>query len=187
LSVIPTLTTARLTLRPMTLADAPRVQLLAGDRQVAATTALIPHPYPDGAAEVWIGQHERNALSHNYTFAITLNPTGELIGCIGLSTDATNQRSELGYWLGVPFWGRGYVTEAARAVVDFAFTQIPNLHKISACHLGNNPASGRVMQKIGMTREGVRRDHRCKWGEYHDEVDYGLLRTDWQPLAGSNI
>ena len=111
--------TPRLCLRPFTLADAPRVRELAGDARIAATTATIPHPYPEGAAEQWIATLEPfTGVPLNTVFAITLTgtrtpgreldrtDTGHLIGCIGICQPKNTQheRAEIGYWIGVPYW-----------------------------------------------------------------------------------
>lgn len=174
--------TPRLMLRPFTLADAPRVQQLAGAREVAAMTAVIPHPYPDGAAEAWIGLHDKQAAENHYTWAVVLRASGELIGCVGIGEDKPHQRGELGYWIGRPYWGQGYCTEAARPVVAFAFARM-GLNKVTSRHFATNPASGRVMQKLGMICEGTQRQHFCKWGELLDMVNYGLLRRDYEGRA----
>ena len=114
----PTLETERLVLRPFEMGDAPRVQLLAGDRSVAATTKTIPHPYEDGMAEQWIGTHQdRFENGQEIVFAITRKDGGELIGAIGLTLNLTQENAEMGYWIGKPYWGRGYCTEAGRAVL----------------------------------------------------------------------
>jgi len=177
----PTLETQRLILRPFTLSDAPRVQLLAGDRNVARTTKNIPHPYEDGMAEAWIGLHqERFEEGKEVVFAINLKESGELIGAIGLVLNLSQEIAELGYWVGKPYWGRGYCTEAARAVLHFAFTEL-RLNRVHAHHLTHNPASGRVMQKIGMRHEGHLRQHVKKWGEFFDVETYGILRPEFAP------
>ena len=176
----PILRTHRLILRPFTLADAPDVQLLAGAREVAATTALIPHPYSDGMAEAWIASHPNGlAEGTNVVYAITDGQTGALIGAIGLSVVAEHSRAELGYWIGVPFWGHGYCTEAAAAVLRYAFEEL-GLRRVQARHFAINPASGRVMQKTGMAHEGVMRQHFVKWGRPMDIVFYGILADDWR-------
>lgn len=163
----------------MTLDDAKDVQRLAGDERIAATTALIPHPYPDGAAEEWISTHAGEfAAGTSVVWAITLAGTGELVGAIGLVITAEHERAELGYWIGVPFWNHGYVTEAARLVLRFGF-QTQQLNRIYAHHFENNPASGRVMQKLGMTHEGTLRKHHKKWGMYFDCPYYGMLREEY--------
>lgn len=178
----PILETKRLLLRPFTLTDAQRVQLLIGDRAIASTTSSIPHPYEDGMAEEWIGARQEKFLAgESANFAITLNDSQILIGSIGLTFNRRHRRSEMGYFIGVPYWGHGYCTEAARAVVEYAFTR-QDLQKVTARHLARNPASGRVMQKIGMTREGYLRRHVLKWGVYEDVIVYGVLRDEWTLL-----
>lgn len=172
-----TLKTARLTLRPFTMQDAPAVQQLASAYEVALNTLMIPHPYPDGAAEQWIGkQAEEYAANRIHNFAID---DGELAGAIGLVMKGDGI-AELGYWVGVPFWGRGYATEAARAMLRYGFDQC-HLHRIFAGHFTRNAASGKVMQKIGMQYEGTLRQHACKWGEYLDVAFYGILRDELTP------
>jgi ribosomal-protein-alanine N-acetyltransferase len=175
----PTIEAPRLVLRPFAAADAVDVQRLAGDRAIADTTLNVPHPYRDGLAAEWIAAHQRQYdAGESMILAITLRATGELVGAIGLRIDRAFNRAELGYWVGTAFWSRGYCTEAARAVLDFAFTTL-GLNRVHATHLARNPASGRVMQKIGMAREGVARQHVTKWGRYEDLVLYGLIREDW--------
>lgn len=172
----PTLTTARLVLRPFTLDDAPAVQRLAADREVALNTLLIPHPYPEGAAVDWIDGHDDT--SDNHIFAIAPRDGGEAMGAIGLHVDRKHERAEIGYWLGVPFWGCGYVTEAAAAVVEYAFDKLA-MNRVFAFHFARNAASGRVLQKIGMRREGTLRQHLVKWGEHVDVDYYGVVREEW--------
>jgi len=175
----PTLETDRLVLRPFELSDAQRVQLLAGDRAIAATTALIPHPYEDGMAEQWIGAHqERFEKDEGVDFAITLKSNRELIGAIGLGLRRNDEYGILGYWIGKPYWGSGYCTEAARAVLQYAFGEL-QMNRVYAHHLQHNPASGRVMQKIGMQHEGHLRQHAKKWGEFLDVEAYGILRSEF--------
>lgn len=182
----PILETPRLVLRPFALADAPAVQRLAGAREVAAATLHIPHPYEDGMAEEWIESHqERFDAGRLVNFAMTLRETGALCGSIGLTVDPQYAHAELGYWLGLPFWGRGYGTEAARAVVGYGFGA-RDLHRVHASHFACNPASGRVIQKIGMKPEGVQGDHVRKWGQFHDLVLYGLLAYEWRAEQANN-
>jgi RimJ/RimL family protein N-acetyltransferase/ubiquinone/menaquinone biosynthesis C-methylase UbiE len=182
LSQPPILQTQRLILRPFILADAPDVRRLAGDRDVAARTLSIPHPYPAGAAEAWIQTHPQAfAQRKMVNYAIVLRSTGELCGAIGLSINATYHHGELGYCIGKPYWGNGYCPEAAAALLHYGFTEL-NLHRINSTHFSSNPASGRVMQKIGMTYEGCRREHTLKWGNYEDITLYGILKSDWQTL-----
>ena len=174
----PTLETERLVLRPFRLSDAPEVQRLAGDRRVAEMTMSIPHPYQDGVAEEWIGSHlETFGSGKEVILAVTLKAGGILLGAIGLAVRREHERAELGYWIGVPYWNQGYCTEAAAAVVRFGFESL-GLHRIQANHYARNPASGRVMQRIGMTREGCLRRHIRRWDRSEDLVLYGILRDE---------
>ena len=174
----PSIETERLRLRPFAPADADEAARLAGERDIAATTANIPHPYVIADAESWIGgQQAEWDEDRGVTFAITLREDGALIGAIGLRAERAHQRAELGYWIGVPWWGHGYATEAARAVVAFGFDEL-GLNRVFARHMTSNPASGRVMEKIGMRFEGEFRQHEQKWGEFHDHRFYGVVRSD---------
>jgi RimJ/RimL family protein N-acetyltransferase len=170
------------------------VRELAGDGRIAATTFTIPHPYPEGVAEKWIDSQEpAAAMGKQFHFAITLtgtrtpgrehalNETGFIVGAIAVcaSGDPEQRRAELGYWIGVPYWGKGFATEAGRAVLEFAFTR-RRLHRVFAQHYMTNPASGRVMQKLGMTAEGTLREHIFKNGEYLDVAVYSVLQKEWQ-------
>lgn len=182
----PTLNTQRLVLRPFTADDAPEVQQLAGVPEIAATTLRIPHPYPKGYAAAWIQGHPALfETGGGVVFAIIRRRDATLVGCIGLECDPENRNAELGYWIGVPYWNRGYATEAARIVVAFGFAYF-KLHAIKSRHFGSNPASGRVMEKIGMRYEGRRREQLFKEGRgFEDIVEYGLLNGDFiaQQLA----
>ena len=181
---LPGLTTARLSLRPFAPEDAPDVRRLAGAREVAATTLSIPHPYPEGAAEQWIArQAPAWAEGLEASFAILERAPRVLVGGIGLRIAAEHQRAEMGYWIGVPYWNRGFCTEAAREVMRWAFGEL-GLHRIHACHFAGNPASGRVLEKIGMRREGTRRDHVRKWGRFLDLEEYAILVEDWRATEG---
>lgn len=177
----PTLYTERLLLRPFIVADAPDVQRLAGARAIADTTLLIPHPYPDGAAEAWIGTHARgHAEGKLAVFAITSRAEGTLLGAMGLVIASAHASAELGYWIGEPYWGRGYATEAGHAVLDFGFTTL-GLHRIHAHHMLRNPQSGRVMVKLGMRFEGILRHAIRKWDTFEDVAQYAILATHRVP------
>ena len=139
------------------------------------TTATIPHPYPDGAAEAWIGTHaDRYARGSGVVFGIERLEDGALVGAIGLEINAEMQRAELGYWIGVPYWNQGYCTESALAAVRFAF-DVLGLRRVFAQHYGRNAASGQVMHKIGMRHEGTLRQHAVKWGTTDNMEVYGVL------------
>lgn len=176
----PTLTTSLLVLRALRHEDAPAIRMLAGEREIAATTLTIPHPYPEGAAEEFIRRvSESDREGKSVGFAVTLRESGALCGTIGLLLDRDHRHAEVGYWIGVPYWGRGYATEAAAEVLRHGFEDLA-LHRIYAHHFRGNPASGRVLQKLGMRHEGTLREHILKWGEYIDVEQYGILRAEWR-------
>lgn len=178
---VPTLTTERLILRAFTLADAKRVQQLAGDFEIADTTGHMPHPYHDGMATEWIGSHEQDFQEGTgATFAIILRETGELMGAIGLTIHKHHRRAEMGYWIGVAYWNHGYTSEAAQRVIAYAFEDL-GLDRVYASHFSRNPASGRVMQKAGMTYEGTLREHFVRWTSPEDLAYYGILKGEWNP------
>jgi ribosomal-protein-alanine N-acetyltransferase len=173
--ISPTLHTDRLLLRPNILADAPELARLAGEREVAATTLRIPHPYSVADAEAFITGWQD--ADERVGFAIVLRKDSVLIGGAGLRLEKAHHHAELGYWIGTPYWGNGYATESARAVLRYGF-EVLNLHRIHASHFANNPASGNVLRKLGMKYEGRQRQHILKWGQYLDLELYGMLDTD---------
>jgi [ribosomal protein S5]-alanine N-acetyltransferase len=176
--MIPTLQASQVTLSPFRFTDAPLVQQYAGHPEVARTTQHVPHPYLDGVAEKWIARHQLQYLEMtNVVFSIRSH-SDELLGAINLGLKVADQLAELGYWIAVPFWGQGYCTEAARRVIQYGFEEL-NLNKVYARHLGGNIASGRVMEKAGMTKEGIQRQHTMKNGILSDIVEYGILRSEY--------
>jgi len=178
--MIPTLHANRVILSPFAPDDVLLVQQYAGAAEVARTTLNIPHPYPDGAAEKWIASHLPQYMDKkNAVFAIRSSTTGELYGAINLGLNMPHQNGELGYWIGVPFWNKGFCTDAARRLIEFGFDDI-GLNKIYARHLGGNAGSGRVMEKIGMKKEGIQRQHTIKNGELRDIVEYGILKSEYK-------
>lgn len=178
---VPSLTGAAVMLRGFALADASDVQRLAGAFEIADTTLAIPHPYTDGMAEEWIGGH-REALDSGtgVTWAITRDDTSELVGAISLMHIEAGHQAEIGYWIGVPYWGRGYCSQAVDAVVRCAFEELDLVRLYARCFV-RNPASARVLQKLGFQHEGRQRQHVRKWDGFEDIDLYGLLRTEWHP------
>lgn len=175
----PTLQTARLRLRPLQTEDAPRIQVLAGDPEVARTTLLIPHPYPKGMAARWIAStHSQWLQQQAATFALLLEESYEFIGATSLKFSLEHQRAELGYWIGRPYWNRGYGTEAALEMIRFGFEAM-RLNRIFAEHFRSNPSSGRVLRKTGMRHEGSLLQHVLKQGSFIDLELYGILRQEW--------
>jgi ribosomal-protein-alanine N-acetyltransferase len=168
------LKTKRLILRRLTEADIPELVPLIGAREVAATTLRIPHPYQEKHAREFLASV---AKENELRLAITLQKDGRLCGGIGLHPEMEHSRAELGYWIGVPYWGNGYATEAARAVVRYGFEQL-KMNRIFASHFTGNLASQNVLRKIGMKHEGCMRQHICKWEKFIDSEIYSMLRAE---------
>ena len=146
---IPVLETKRLALRAPRLEDAKTVAALANDRRIAENTARIPHPYKVKDAEGFIGT--ANKAGGEAVFLITLRDK-TVIGACGIVPQ--DQTAELGYWLGVPYWGKGYATEALHAVIDYAFGDLEH-EALQAGARVTNPASRRVLEKCGFQWTGV--------------------------------
>ncbi|MEX2182691.1 MAG: GNAT family protein [Gemmatimonadaceae bacterium] len=178
---LPSLHTPRLTLRAFTPDDAQRVQALLDDPQVAEGTLAIPSPYPEGAASAWIASHAAKwAAGRLAVWAMVANTDGQVVGALSLRVTAAHRRAEAGYWVARVAWGKGYASEALRAAIAFGFDTL-GLHRIEAHHFSSNPASGRVMEKVGMRHEGHVREPVFRAGVARDLELYGILRTDPRP------
>lgn len=177
----PTLTTERLILRPYRLEDAAELQRLIGERDIVSTMTNVPHPYEDGMAEEWIGgRKESFEQGKTIDLAITQREDGFFIGGISLmDIDRQSERAEIGYWIGKPYWQKGYGTEAAKSIVKYGFETL-RLNRINGRHFVRNPASGRILKKIGMKHEGRQRQAFKKWGHFEDFELYGILKSDYE-------
>lgn len=172
----PTLETPRLKLRPYIDADIDELLPLVGTREVAATTLRIPHPYTRENAIAFLALTRE---PDKIWLAVTLRSDSRQVGGIGLRVDREHQNAELGYWLGASYWGQGFATEAGHAMLRYGFEEL-QLHRIFASHFKHNPASGRVLQKLGMKYEGCQRHQIRKWDRFVDSELYGLLRHEWK-------
>jgi RimJ/RimL family protein N-acetyltransferase len=159
IDVTPTLSTERLLLRGVVNADAERVAVLAGDIGVAAMTASIPHPYGPLDAESWVARRQAADWDSEPHFVIEHHHFG-LVGALGFRPGARG-RPEIGYWLGRPFWNRGYATEAVRAALDWARREWRK-KLVVAGHFIDNPASGQVLVKAGFLYTG---DVELRWSQ----------------------
>ena len=178
---LPELRTKRLVLRRFEPGDVDDVFAYAQDREWAEfLLPAVPQPYTRRNAEEFVARQMRASPEREPGWAIALE--GTVVGGIGLSVDARHDTGELHYGLGRPYWGRGIMPEAVGAVVDWGFRE-RGLAKICATADLRNRRSWRVMEKLGMTREGVRRrqgkDVRAGYPRA-DEVCYGLLRDEWE-------
>lgn len=180
MSAQPNLETKRLLLRPFQMEDAPSVAALAGDASVAEMTLLIPHPYVVRDAIDWFATHEDSFSSgKSAQFAITERAGGALAGAIGVDFMPRHAKAEIGYWIGRPFWGRGYATEAGRAVVRWAFAS-RGVERVESFCFTKNTASARVLEKIGLRREGLARGYVKKGSGRMDCVMFGVVREEFE-------
>ena len=161
------LETERLVLRPFRRADAAEFARLAGDWAVASMTSDIPYPFSPTQAVGWL-----KPVRGEVRFAIERE--GQLIGGAGYYRRPSGV-AELGFWLGRPWWGHGYATEAARAVVRHGFAN-PRLPGFSSAHFVDNPASGRVLAKLGFEAVGRGRIACAARGHDVEVVTYWLDR-----------
>jgi len=183
--MIPTLKGKLVTLAPFSIEDAPSVQRYAGDPMVSKTTLNIPHPYPDGAAEIWIASHLLQFLEKSNIVFSVRSEDSELIGAINIRLSLKNRSGELGYWIAHPFWNKGFATDAATTTIEYGFETF-DLNRIHSRHLGSNPSSGRVMEKSGMRKEGILREHTFRQGRFDDIVEYGILGSEYKKANQSS-
>lgn len=173
----PVLVTERLVLRPPHRDDIPELAELADNRRLAEMLARMPHPYGEREARAFVESARERAMA-GCAYAVTLAESGAFIGCAGLHGAA--QGLELGYWIGEPYWGHGYATETAHALVDLAFraTAIARLH--AACRVVN-AASRRVIHKCGFQYAGQGMLESLAAGRVPVER-YALDRRTWASL-----
>jgi [ribosomal protein S5]-alanine N-acetyltransferase len=172
-----TLETERLILRAPSLADADSVKAVVNHPDIAKMTLNIPYPYPDDGAIRWISNLQSSEAMH-YNFLITMKDNGTMMGGIGIHPHERFKRAEIGYWLGLDFWNKGYATEAARRIIDFGFEEL-GLERIEAQFFPENPASRRVMEKSGMQFEGIMRNYLQKDNINKDNGVCAIIRQDW--------
>jgi RimJ/RimL family protein N-acetyltransferase len=171
--------TARLLLRPPAPEDAARINLLAGDYNVASMTGTIPHPYSERQAAEWIASV--HAGEEGIVFAILRDD--QLVGCTGYRAFG-DDHAELGYWIGKPYWGMGYATEAVEALIVYAF-DTDRFDYLLAGHFIDNPASERVIRKLGFVAQGgeirdcAARGTRAHCMTYRLDRDQALAHFRW--------
>ena len=175
------LETERLRLRPLKSTDAPAVQQLAGDADVALMTQSMPYPYPDGAAQEWIEiANIEIRMGRGYTFAVTCKPDQTFVGAMGIHlTGRTSDRAaKLAFWMGKPFWNQGYALEAARCVMEFGFKNM-EVQRIYATCFGHDDRARQTLEAVGMVHEVTLREHILRDGVFHDRVYYAILRDEY--------
>ena len=168
--------TERLMLRPWVFEDLGDVLLYATDEEWGRFLPL-PQPYGEEDARRFVATQVLLDWHKHSSWAI--EHQGSVLGGINLRLLSGGRIGEMGYSIARSHWRRGFATEAARAVVNSAFHSCPDLLKVRAMADARNQASMRVLEKIGMQREGVLRLNRLNHGQLVDEVWYGLLRSEW--------
>jgi RimJ/RimL family protein N-acetyltransferase len=174
----PVLVTERLVLRPPHADDLPELVELAGNRRVAEMLARMPHPYGESEGRAFIAgcaDPDRPGC----TYAVTLAERGAFIGCAALNASPDGGLG-LGYWIGEPYWGRGYATEAAHALVDLAF-RATDIDRLDVSCRVLNPASRRVIHKCGFQYAGQGMLDTLAAGRVAVER-YALDRRTWASL-----
>ena len=176
--------TERLLLRPFRLTDAEDVYAYAGEPEFSRFLPL-PSPYEYKHAEIYVAASFLAEWDVHPRFAICLD--GRVIGGINIRIDAASQTSEIGYGIGKAHWGKGFTTEAASAVINWSFLNF-DIAKVYARANLLNRQSWRVMEKLGMKREGILRSQEppnpVNPNERVDMVHYGILREEWEAQAG---
>lgn len=188
----PKLETEHLQLDQIKSKDIPDIVSYAGNKNITDNTRTMPHPYFEEDAIRWINiVNEGYKNEDQYAFAIRQKTDLRFIGGIGLTINLTNNRAELGYWLAEPFWSKGFITEAVKAILQFGFDEL-NLNKIEAVYLSTNEASGKVMIKNGMIKEGelkdhdVKKDHTVADGKYVSLIQYRMLKSEYELVKVKN-
>lgn len=175
----PELLTERLRLGRIRVKDIPKIAQYANNKNISANTLNLPFPYHEDDAICWINMEIQGFQSKKqYIFAVYLKETDEFIGGIGLHIDKNHNKAEMGYWIAEPFWNKGFAREAAKEILKYGFEEL-NLNKIFATHFLFNPASEKVLLKIGMIKEAEFKDHYLKNDTYQDVRQYRLLRKEY--------
>ncbi|MFO1185973.1 MAG: GNAT family N-acetyltransferase [Alphaproteobacteria bacterium] len=168
----------RLTLRPVERRDAARIIEALGDYDLARNLATVPHPYPAKSFEDFLARHEARGSSSR-PFVILERDVVGMIGLSDILRDETNAVATIGYWVAKPFWGRGFATEAGGALVEHAFSTL-GFTALKSGHFKDNPASGRVLAKLGFRYTGESKRHSLARGEEVAHIDVLLTRGDWE-------
>lgn len=172
---------ARLAARPFAAADAPAVAALAGDPAVADAMISIPHPLSAAGAAALLAAYAREAAAGRaYHAAVCRAVDGVLVGGVALrDVDPEHRTAELSFWVGRPWWGRGYAPEAGALALAAAFGELA-LNRVAAYHVARNAASAAVLRKLGFRREGLLEQRVYKAGRFEDVLAYAVLRRDYQ-------
>ena len=173
----------RVVLRNLKLSDVQDIYRALQDKEVVKWTLNIPWPYKKQDAIKWIRRSQYKLKNKKeYTFGIILKTTNNLVGSISLMrVDYKNKSAEIGYWLGKKHRSQGFMTESVKLILNFAFNKL-KLHRVSANLFEENIASKRVLEKCGFRLEGRLRECRFRYGKWHNELKFGMLRLEYEKL-----
>jgi len=186
LKPFPKIETERLILSKLKAEDIPAIVQYAGNKKISDYTSHIPFPYEEKDAIFWLNQAQEGYRNGTHlTLGIHLKSSSAFIGGIGLTINQRYNRAELGYWIAEAEWNKGFTSEAAKALIDYAFQEM-GLHKITSSYMSMNPASGKVMEKCGMHKEGEQKDQILKNGVYLDLILYGLTIDQYEKISAKS-
>lgn len=169
------LQTDRLILRRFNFADAADVARVAGAHEIADTTISVPHPLTPDSARAWITSDLATCSRTQRTFAVIDRESGIFLGASALrDISVEHGQAELSFWFDKSTWGRGYATEAADRLIQHALKDL-GLHRLVAFHMARNPASGRVLTRLGFQREAIQPARVRKWGIIEDVWAWAYL------------
>ncbi len=167
-------------LRPLRKSDVPVFHPLVTDPQVARFLPSLPDPYPIEEGYTWVRSTHRLARQREaFTLGIESREDRAIVGIIALMhVNWVDRVAELGYWVGRPYWRRGYGFEATQLMLRFAFREL-KLYRLFARVIASNSRSAGLLQKAGFVPEGISRKERQVGGRRLDELRFGLLRAEW--------
>jgi len=172
------LATERLLLRKFKLSDAKDFSILLKDKEVAATTLMLPFPRNTEKAVTIIRQyHDEQKHQKSIRWVITTSGENKIMGAIRLVPNTKFNSAELGFWMGKKYWRQGYAQEAASKVIEYGIQEL-GLNRIEAHAMAENESSLGLLEKLGFIKEGYHPELVIKWGEYKDVVTFGLLRKN---------
>lgn len=181
MNIVASLETPRLSLRELILSDWQAVHKYASNPEVVKYLPFGPNTIKDTKKFLYrnLG-HQQTQPREHFILAVTLKDYGELIGSGRISiTNVENKEGSIGYSLNQDFWGHGYATEVAAALINFGFKQL-QLHRIYATCDPENLSSARILEKIGMKQEGYLREHYLIRAEWRDSLLYAILDHEWK-------
>ncbi len=173
----PILETDRLILSEITSYDIPTIVEYLQEKVISENTSTIPYPYTEEHAKFWVNLC-KDAFENEqaYSFAIR-NKNNSFLGAIGIH-NRENNKAEIGYWVGLPNWNKGYATEALKSILNFGISNL-GLDEIYGDVYPHNPASGIVLEKAGMTKQGILKDHVKKGEDSFDLIRYSILKENF--------